>query len=132
MKLLNKSSSGTLLCGQHTSLQGMSPRDLFNCVKSIQIRSFFRSVFSRIRTEYGEILQSFFWSVFSHIRTLRIQSECGKIRNRKNSVFGHFSRSAQIWHPLHFQRTKKAAFNWSHDTVKCGLISWSSHSQKLM
>ena len=26
------------------------------CVKSVQIRSFFRSVFSGIRTEYGEIL----------------------------------------------------------------------------
>ena len=25
--------------------------------------------------------------------SLRIQSECGKIRTRKNSVFGHFSRS---------------------------------------
>ena len=74
-----------------------------HCVKSVQIRSFFWSVFSPIRTEYGEIL-----------------------------VFGHFSRSVQIWHPLHFQRTKKAAFNWSHDTVKRGLISWSSHSQKLV
>ena len=29
-----------------------------------------------------------FWSVFSHI-----QSEYGKIRTRKNSVFGHFSQS---------------------------------------
>ena len=38
-------------------------------VESVQIRSFFWSVFSRIRTEYG------------------------KIRTRKNSVFGHFSRS---------------------------------------
>ena len=27
------------------------------CVKSVQIRSFFRSVFSRIRTVYGEILR---------------------------------------------------------------------------
>ena len=26
-----------------------------HCMKSVQIRSFFRSVFSRIRTEYGEI-----------------------------------------------------------------------------
>ena len=26
--------------------------------------------------------------------SLRIQSECGKIRTRKNFVFGHFSRSA--------------------------------------
>ena len=40
------------------------------------------SVFSRIRTEYGEIRIS-----------LRIQSECGKIWTKKNSVFGHFSRS---------------------------------------
>ena len=31
-------------------------------------------------------LKEFYW-------TLRIQSECGKIRKRKNSVFGHFSRS---------------------------------------
>ena len=33
-------------------------------------------------------IQSFFWSVFS-----RIQSKHGKIRTRKNSVFGHFLRS---------------------------------------
>ena len=44
-------------------------RGLFHCVKSVQIRSFFWSVFSRIRTEYGEI------------------------QTRKNSVFGHFLRS---------------------------------------
>ena len=42
----------------------------YHCVKSVQIRSLF-------------------WSVFSCI-----QSEYRKIRNRKNSVFGHFSRSA--------------------------------------
>ena len=28
-----------------------------HCVKSVQIRSFFWSIFSRIRTKYGEILQ---------------------------------------------------------------------------
>ena len=33
-------------------------------------------------------IRSFFWSVFSHIRT-----EYGKIRTIKNSIFGHFSRS---------------------------------------
>ena len=43
-----------------------------HCVKSVQIRSFF-------------------WSVFS-----RIQPECGKIRTRKNSIFGHFSHSDSI------------------------------------
>ena len=44
------------------------------CVKSAQIRSFFWSVFPRIRTEY--------W----------------KIRTRKNSVFGYFSRSVRKAH----------------------------------
>ena len=28
--------------------------------------------------------------------SLRIQSECGKIRTRKNSISGHFSRSDDI------------------------------------
>ena len=58
-----------------------------HCVKNVQIRSFFWSVFSRIRTEYGV--------------SLRIQSECGKTRTRKNSVFGHFSRSDGVIHSMH-------------------------------
>ena len=40
-----------------------------HCVKSVQTYNFFWSVFSCIRAEYG------------------------KIRTRKNSVFGHFPRS---------------------------------------
>ena len=48
-------------------------------MKSVQIRSFLWSVFFRIWTEYGV--------------SLRIQSECGKIQTRKNSVFGNFPRS---------------------------------------
>ena len=64
--ILTLNSSQSLRCDRH-------------CVESCQIRSFFWSVFSHIRTEYGEIL--------------RIQSKCGKIRTIKNSVFGHFSRS---------------------------------------
>ena len=42
--------------------------DQLHCVKSVQIRSYFWSVFSCIRTEYS------------------------KIRTRNNSVFGQFSR----------------------------------------
>ena len=57
-----------------------------HCVKSIQIGSFSWSVFSHIRTEYKEILRRISIS-------LHIQSGCGKIRARKNSVFGHFLRS---------------------------------------
>ena len=44
-----------------------------NCVKSVQIRSYFWSTFSRIRIEYG------------------------KIRTRNNSVFGPFSSSAMYF-----------------------------------
>ena len=56
-------------------------RGLFHCVESVQIRSFFWSVFSRIRSEYGEI------------------------QTRKNSVFGHFSRS------VFFHKCKNAVEN---------------------
>ena len=51
-------------------------------MKSVQIRSYFWSVFSCIRTEYGDLRLN-----------LRIQYEYRKIRTRNNSVFGHFSRS---------------------------------------
>ena len=54
-------------------------------VKSVQIRSFFCSVFSRIRTEYGEILQE-----------NAGKYECGKIRTRKNSIFKHFSDTENV------------------------------------
>ena len=58
-----------------------------HCLKSLQIRSYFWSLFPRIRTEYGEIR--------SIEVSLRIQSECGKIRTRNNSVWGDFSRSVR-------------------------------------
>ena len=45
-------------------------------MKSVQIRSFFWSVLSCIRTEYGDLLRKY-----------------RKIRTRKNSVFEHFLRN---------------------------------------
>ena len=82
---------------------------LSHCVKSFRIRSYFWFVFSRIRTEYGEIFQVPKYGVISgpyfpafglntkrYKVSLRIQSKCGKIRTRNNSVFGHFSCSATI------------------------------------
>ena len=35
------------------------------------------------------------WNVYAV--SLRIQSECGKIQNRKKSAFGHFSRSVRMF-----------------------------------
>ena len=50
---------------------------------------FLRWVFIKY-VNYTVQIRSFFWSVFS-----RIQSEYKKIRTRKNSVFGHVSRSVK-------------------------------------
>ena len=87
-----------------------------HCVKSVQIRNFFWPVFSRSRTEYGEIRSKWYW-VFSpnagkyepEKTPYRIQSECGKIRSRKSSVSGHFSRSACSSNSWHF-RSKYMTF----------------------
>ena len=71
-----------------------------HCVKSVIIRSFFWSAFSRIWTEY--------------FVSLCIQYDCGKIRTRKQSVFGHFSRSENyvLFEPIwgHSNRFQKQSF----------------------
>ena len=56
----------------------------FHCVKRVQIQSFFWSVFSHIRTEYGDLVQS--------------SSNTGEYGPEKNTVFGHFS------HSVYFQK----------------------------
>ena len=49
--------------------------------------------------------------------SLRIQSKCGKIRNRKNSVFGHFSRSVRkYYHDTGFLRLVISR-GQNHDSV---------------
>ena len=52
------------------------------CLKIVQLRSFFWSVFSCIQIEYGDLR-----STFPH--SVRIQENT----DQKNSIFGHFSRS---------------------------------------
>ena len=56
------------------------------CVKSVQIWSFSGSYF-RAFGLYAER---------NGVRRRDFQPECGKIRTRKNSVFGHFSRCALV------------------------------------
>ena len=68
-----------------------------HCLKSVQIQSFFWSVFSCIRTEYSLYFPYSEYSSYSlYSRSIQsissIQSEYRKIRTRKNSIFGHFSR----------------------------------------
>ena len=54
-----------------------------HCVKSVQVRIFFLSVFPAFGLNR---------KVYS--LNIRIQSKCGKIRTRRKPVFRHFSRSA--------------------------------------
>ena len=58
---------------------------LKHCVKSVQ-----NGVYS------GPYFPAFGLNTKIYAVNLRIQSKCGKIRTRKNSVFGHFSRSEMI------------------------------------
>ena len=94
-------------------------------MKSFQIRGFSWSVFSRIRTQY--------------LVSLRIQSTCGKIRTRKDSILGHFSRSENhvpIWaslRTLHVKQQVSEAVVCRHHSLKtsqtpqeniCVSVSW--------
>ena len=59
-----------------------SLRLILHCVKKVRIRRY-----------SGPHFPSFWLNTERYGISLRIQSECGKIRARKNSVFGHFLRS---------------------------------------
>ena len=61
----------------------------WHCVKSVQTRSYFWSIFSCIGTEYRKIRTR-------KTPNLRIRSEYRKMWTRNNSVFGHFSRSMVV------------------------------------
>ena len=71
-----------------------------HCVKSVQILSFFWSVFSRFELNMGRYPVS-----------LCIQSECGKIRTRKNSVFRHFSRGVRFFDDMKCSQNQRHRFH---------------------
>ena len=71
-----------LLMNQHSIILSH-----YHCVKSIQIRIFFWSVFP-----------VFGLNAENYGVNLRIQCEYRKTRTRKNAVFGHFSRS--VYNPI--------------------------------
>ena len=71
-------------------------------VKSVQIRSFFWSVFSCIRTEYGEIR-----SISSHSVQMRENTD------QNHSEYGHFLRSDS-----HHIEATLPAFNCSKVTIE--------------
>ena len=76
--ILNQSFSTALIVDQSWAIYCLY-RFQLNCVKIIQMWSFFWSAFSRIWTKYRYLQNKSF-------RILKIQT-------RENSVFGHFSHS---------------------------------------
>ena len=88
--LTNIVKSDTCFTKTHTSLIDL------HCVKSVQVRSFFWSVFFRIRTEYER---------YGEIRSISlIQSECGKIRTRNTPYLDTF-------HAMLILTIKPSSFN---------------------
>ena len=87
-------------------------RLLHYCVKSVQIRSFFWSVFSHIRTEYGEILR---YSV-----SLRIQADVGKHGPDKTPYLNTF-HAVHYFKAVFYCNTERNQWWWIRTTwVLCG------------
>ena len=68
--------------------------------------SSYHSKFRSLKTAWKVYKYEFFWSLFLCIRT-----KYRKIRTRKNSVFGHFSRSVKTREPRFCRRS---AFAWKY------------------
>ena len=76
-----------------------------HCVKSVQTRSFFWSVFSRIRTEYRDLRSK---SPYSS----RILENADQ---KKNSVFGHFSHRDLLYENWNIQTFARNLPPWTQD-----------------
>ena len=89
--LTNKSKSFCKTCTTETGLSDC--HKMIHCVKRVHIRSF-----------SGPCFPVFGLNTEIYSLNLRIQSECRKIRTRKSSVFGYFSRSDVTFLRASFKR----------------------------
>ena len=83
-KIVRTYLNGWSHIGQRVCHPDINSYILRHCMKSVQIRDF-----------SGPFFLTFGLNTERYSVSLHIQSQCGKIRIRKNSVFGHFSRSAR-------------------------------------
>ena len=95
--------------------------NIYHCVKRVQIRSFFWSVFSRIWTEYRDLLRKSPYSVLIRKNTNQKNTQ-GYDQNRKlfrtnNFVLAH-SSAKKIFNE---QLTLKSLTQWYHMT-ECDVI----------
>ena len=102
--------------------------DILHCVKSVQIRSFFSSVFYCIWSQYGDLLSK---SPYS--------GQMQQNTDQKISVFGHFSRSVEIKEVHKDERAQCKLANFTLAFILLTYLLWhvlfteqpSSHVQLL-
>ena len=95
---------------------------LLDCMKSVQIRSFFWFVFSRIRTEYGDLLRK---SVFS--------LNTGKCRPEKTLYLDTFHAvlGSGLKFIFHLKSQLTIFFNSSLWSLAEVLISWNTENREV-
>ena len=58
----------------------------------------------------GPYFSAFGLNTERYLVSLHVQSECGKMRTKKNSVFAHFSRSDDVCNLLSIQKLEDFTF----------------------
>ena len=68
-----------------------------NCVKSVQIRSYFWSVFSCIRIEYGDLLRTSPYSIRIHENMDQKQLRIWTVFTQCKCFYSGFSPASMLW-----------------------------------
>ena len=71
-------------------------RYYFHCMKSVQIRSFFWSVFSSIRSEYGDLRSKSLHSVWIQENKVQKKLRIYKLSTQCFEILNHHGRNAQV------------------------------------
>ena len=81
--------------------------------------------------KYGVFSDPYFFCIQSEFGlNLRIQSEYRKIRTKKNSVFGHFSRSERVPHyPAKWRPSLKSTCAFIRKNVHCALAGYKDQGK---
>ena len=96
---------------------------VFEDISKLKIKNVWANEFSKYCVKSVQV-QVFFWSLFTHI-----QSICGKIRARKNSVVGEFSRNESLrFLQLYWKSWLHRMLNWNFSKTwpwKAKFTQWS-------
>ena len=99
----------------HKNNHATADTDTTHCVNSVQMRSFFWSVFSRIRTEYGEILRI-------SLRSVQMQENTNQKKLRILTLFTQWliraiCRSWNFQMRIHMHYRRLISVNWDKNCI---------------